>query len=80
MSEHEHDPLLDALRDAPRVDVDDWRKENLRLRAQAELRRAGQPASLARLYHRVIEPAGVAALSGGWLAWAAQRVLTLYGG
>jgi len=76
----DHDPLFDALKPPAPVDVDDWRKENIRLRARAELSRASRPAPLADLYRRVIEPATVAALSGGWLAWAAQRVLMIHGG
>lgn len=77
----ERDPLLEALRDEARaVDVDDWRRENVRGRAQAELRNAGRRVPGAGFYRRVLEPAGVAVVSCGWIMWAAQRVITLQGG
>lgn len=80
MTDLDRDPVLHALKSAPDVDVDGWRRENLRHQAQAELRRAGDPAPAARLYRRVVEPVAAALVSGGWLLWAAQRVLTLQGG
>ncbi|MCA9551124.1 MAG: hypothetical protein KC933_13905 [Myxococcales bacterium] len=74
------DDLLTALGQLPAVDVDDWRREHVRLGAQAELRRAGTRVSwLAAAYVRVVEPISVALISGSYLVWAVQRVLHFHG-
>ena len=73
------DNLLEALHELPSPDVDEWRRENIRLQARRELRRAG-PSRWRRGYDRIVEPISVALVSGGWLLWAAQRVLLLQGG
>jgi hypothetical protein len=78
--EDENDDLLTALQHLPKEDVDDWRREHIRLAAQRTLRHSGGAGSwLARVYLRVVEPISVAMISGSYLVWALQRVLQLHG-
>ena len=80
MTDETKDPLQDALKAAPPVDVDPWRREHVRLRAQRELARDARPGRLAVVYTRLLEPIGVATVSGGWLFWALRRVWMIYAG
>ncbi len=75
----ESDDVLDRVAALPKADVDPWRSENIRLRAQAELHNGRHRSALRRLYNSVVDPVSVLVLSGGYLAWAAQRVSTLLG-
>lgn len=75
----ESEDLLARVAVLPKADVDQWRSENIRHRAQAELRKGGRQSALSRLYNGVVEPVSVLVVSGGYLAWAAQRVWTLLG-
>jgi len=78
--EPKDDQILDALGRLPARDVDPWRREQLRRRALAELKRqselARRPwlAGLTRAYDRVLEPVFVATITCAYLAWAIQRV------
>jgi hypothetical protein len=79
-------PLDAALGGLPPRDVDPWRAEQIRRRAQAALRQqaalARRPwlAALDRLYGRVLEPAFVGAVACGYLAWALWTVSDLLSG
>ncbi len=75
----ESEDVLARVTALPKADVDPWRGENIRLRSQAELQKGGRQSGLSRLYNSVIEPVSVLVVSGGYLAWAAQRVSTLLG-
>ena len=79
------DPRLDALAALPERDVDPWRREQIRRRAQAELRRQAALARrpwllrLERTYTRVLEPvfvASVACVYLSWAFWTASTILT----
>ncbi len=69
-----------ALGELSARDVDPWRREQIRRKAQAELRRqtdlARQPwlAWLSVAYDRVLEPVFVAGVSCTYLIWAFQTV------
>jgi hypothetical protein len=90
MNNHEHpevrregdDPVWDALKRQPSMDLEPWRRENIRLLARAELGREsrGGSSSINSIYDRFVEPALVTMVSGSWLLWTVQRVLTIYGG
>lgn len=79
----QEDQLLAALGELPPRDVDPWRAEQIRRRAQAELHRraelARRPwlAGLERAYTRVIEPVFVAGVTCVYLGWALQTVAEL---
>ena len=90
MTDHDHpavpregdDPVWDALAKQPSMDVDTWRRENIRLLARAELGQEprGGSRSINSIYDRFVEPALVTMVSGSWLLWTVQRVLTIHGG
>lgn len=82
------DGLDGRLAALPPRDVDPWRAEQIRRRAHAELQRqaalARRPwlAAASRAYDRVLEPALVTAVTGGYLFWAlstAYELLTYAG-
>ncbi len=72
------DRTLDAsLARLPAPDVGAWRREHVRQEAHAALEEARTRPSL---YHRVLEPALVAAVCLAHLAWATWRVASMLGG
>ncbi|MAQ15128.1 MAG: hypothetical protein CMN30_10100 [Sandaracinus sp.] len=66
------DSLDEALGALGTHDVDDWRREHVRLRAQAVLR--GEPLGF---YTRFVEPTLTAVVCVLHLAWAIARVAML---
>lgn len=84
MADEQRDPVLDALGALPQRDVDPWRKERIRAKARATLRREAKPAArwlfrMERLYARTLEPAVVFGVGGMYLVWAVRSVVDLLG-
>jgi hypothetical protein len=79
-----HDAALDEqLAALPPRDVDPWRAERIRRRAQAVLQReaelARRPwlAAAHRVYGRVLEPVLVSAVTCAYLVWALSTAYAL---
>lgn len=84
MSDQRPDPVLDELGALPEHDVDPWRRERIRARAKAAMRREADPAArwlsrLERLYARTLEPVVVFGIGGMYLVWAVRSVVDLLG-
>jgi hypothetical protein len=73
----EKDELLTALAGLSVHDVDSWRSQKTRERAQAVLARQRRWSNIERAYSRYLEPALVGSLAMVYLAWALHQVYLL---
>ncbi len=74
---NDSDPILERLADLPEEDVDDWRREHIRVRAHRAMERS--ESKWLRIYDRFLEPAGLCGVSVAYLFWAFSICATIYG-
>lgn len=68
----EADPILEAVADLPAHDVDEWRREHIRLAAHRAMEQ--EPSTFRRVYDRFLEPVSVCGFGVVYLVWAFGRV------